>query len=54
MNIVDTAKTDFEVFYQLYEKTERQWRKASAAGQGHRVFEAISLCEEAFGLRAEV
>ena len=50
MNVVDTAKNDFEVFYQLYEKTEQQWRKASTAGQGHRVVEAISLCEEAIPL----
>ena len=50
MNVIDTAKSEFEAFNRLYEKTDRWWRRASAAGQGHSVFEAIPPCEEAISL----
>ena len=50
MNVVDTAKTEFEAFNRLYLRTDRRWRRASAAGQGHQVLEAIPLCEEAISL----
>ena len=50
MNVVDTAKTEFEAFNRLYLQTDRRWRRASAAGQGHQVLEAIRPCEEAMSL----
>lgn len=50
VNVVDTAKIEFEAFNQLYLKVERRWKRASAAGQGHQVLEAIPLCENAISL----
>ena len=50
VNVVETAKTEHEVFYQLFEKTRRRWRRASTAEQGHHVLEAITLCAEAIEL----
>ena len=50
VNVVDTAKTEFKAFNRLYLQTDRRWRRASAAGQGHQVLEAIPPCEEAISL----
>ena len=50
VNVIDTAKTEFEAFYQLFEKADRLWRRASAAGQGHQVLTAIPPCENAISL----
>ena len=41
VNVVDRAKIEFEAFNQLYLKVERRWKRASAAGQGHQVLEAM-------------
>ena len=53
VNVVETAKTEHEVFYQLFEKTHCLWRRASTAGQGHQVLEAIIPCAEAIELSRE-
>ena len=48
VNVVDTAKIEFEAFNRLYLKTDRRWRRASASG--HQVLEAIPPCENAISL----
>ena len=50
MNVIDTAKIEFEAFNRLYLKTDRRWRRASTSGQGHQVLEAIPPCENAISL----
>ncbi|MXV73208.1 hypothetical protein F4Z99_02885 [Candidatus Poribacteria bacterium] len=50
VNVVDTAKIEFEAFNQLYEKAFQRWKRASGAGQGHQVLEAIPPCENAISL----
>ena len=50
VNVIDTAKTEFEAFYQLFEKVDRLWRRDSAAEQGHQVLEAITPCAKVIEL----